>query len=101
MARVELTEKADTDTEDIFVYLAERGGRPTVHKHQNQFEGIFDRLQLFLRSGHPRPKLGPNARVVIVLPYLIIYDWNEASDTVTILRILSGERKLTRKLLRG
>jgi plasmid stabilization system protein ParE len=47
--------------------------------------------------GPPRHALGP-ARVVIILPYLVIYEHQE--NVVTVLRVLHGKRNITRDLLR-
>ena len=101
MARVVVTESADRDTDEIVTYLAGRGGPPTARKYLRLFDDVYERLREFPGSGHPRARLGPDARVVIVPPYLIIYDWDAPNDTVTILRILRMERRLTRKLVRG
>jgi plasmid stabilization system protein ParE len=36
-----------------------------------------------------------------VFPYLVIYRYSKGDDTVSIIRILHGRRKITRKILRG
>jgi toxin ParE1/3/4 len=50
-------------------------------------------------SGAPRPALGANIRIGLVSPYLIIYEHDAKPDTVTILRIVHGRRKITGALL--
>jgi toxin ParE1/3/4 len=47
----------------------------------------------------PRLALGPNTRVAIVFPYILIYEYVTHDDTVTVLRILHGRRNVTRALL--
>ena len=101
MARVVFTDAADNDADEIVSYLAARGGPPTVRKYQRLFDQAYDRLRKFPRSGHPRPKLGPEVRIVIAPPYLIIYDWDAAADTVTVLRIIRGSRQITKRIVRG
>lgn len=101
MARVIVTVSADRDTDEIVSYLADRGGALTVQKYLRLFDRVYERLRRFPRSGHPRPKLGSSVYIAIVLPYVIIYEWDVASDTATILRIVRGRRRLTRKLLRA
>jgi plasmid stabilization system protein ParE len=39
------------------------------------------------------------ARVAIVSPYLLIYDFTRADDTLTLLRVLHGRRDITKELL--
>lgn len=101
MVRVIVTASADRDTDEIVAYLASRGGPPTVRKYLRLFDEVYERLQQFPRSGHPRPKLGITVHIAIVHPYVMIYDWDAAADTVSMLRIVRGPRRLTRTLLKG
>jgi toxin ParE1/3/4 len=39
-------------------------------------------------------------RIGIVVPYIVIYELNESEDIVTVLRIVHGDRDITRSLLR-
>jgi plasmid stabilization system protein ParE len=48
-------------------------------------------------AGAPRPALGPHARIRVVQPFVIIYDYNEYE--VTILRVVDGRRQITPELL--
>jgi toxin ParE1/3/4 len=64
-----------------------------------EFEATYRRLAAFPGIGTPRPALGPQTRIAIVTPYVVIYDW--AEDTVTVLGVLHGRRNITRKLVRG
>jgi toxin ParE1/3/4 len=79
---------------------AKAGGR-TATKYDDLFTRLFDLLADFLGIGAPRPVLGTRIRIGIVLPYLVIYQYNERDDTVTIMRIVHGRRNITRVLLRG
>jgi toxin ParE1/3/4 len=45
--------------------------------------------------------LGPNARIAIISPYLLIYDYSAKDDAVTLLRILHERRNITQELIRG
>ena len=101
MARVIVTASADRDTDEIVTYLAGRGGGPTVAKYLRLFDESYERLRQFPLSGHRRLKLGREVRIVFASPYLIIYDWDAAADTVTVLRIVRGSRRITRKMVRG
>jgi toxin ParE1/3/4 len=44
--------------------------------------------------------LGPNVRIGIVSPYIVIYRYAKNDDLVVVLRILHGRRKITGKMLR-
>jgi toxin ParE1/3/4 len=48
---------------------------------------------------HRAPALGPNVRIGVVSPYIVIY--RHAEDTVNVLRIVHGRRRITDKLLSG
>jgi plasmid stabilization system protein ParE len=53
------------------------------------------------KSGALRPALGAHVRICVVSPYVVIYEHIEADDTVMIMHIAHGRRKITRKFLRG
>jgi plasmid stabilization system protein ParE len=56
-------------------------------------------LTEFPAIGPLRTALGPKARIGIIQPYLIVYDYADGG-TVTVLRVLHGRRKITRDLVR-
>lgn len=99
-ARVVVTAPADADMANILADLAGEAGSLVASKYNLMFERLYDRL-----AGHPescpaRPKLGAHIRVAGVFPYLVIYQHPAGGDTVSIVRVLHGRRKITRKLLR-
>jgi toxin ParE1/3/4 len=53
---------------------------------------------MFPKSGARRPGLGRDARIGVVAPYVVVYDYQQ--DTVMILRIVDGRRNITRRLVR-
>src|SRR5262245_33666161 len=61
-------------------------------------QGRLPRLAAMPDIGPPRPALGSNARVVIILPYLVIYEHRD--NVVTVFRVLHGKRNITREFLR-
>ena len=67
-------------------------------RYAADFKSVYRRLADFPASGPRRPTLGPNARIAIVLPYIVIYDHED--DIVTVLRVLHGKRNITRDLVR-
>ncbi len=62
----------------------------------------LDRLTQFPRSGAPRPMLGPDARVVVIPPsiLILIYDYGRGDDAVILLRVLHERREITQDLVR-
>jgi toxin ParE1/3/4 len=71
-----------------------------VTKYYQLFDAVYQRLETWPASGPVRPRLGKLARIAVVTPYVMIYDWNPATDTITIVRIVRGSRRITRKLVR-
>jgi toxin ParE1/3/4 len=94
MARVLVSSTADADTAEILAYLAEKAGRNTAAKYNALFERLYDSLADHPDSGPPRPALGPNIRIGIVPPYIVIYE-HAPTGVVTILRVLHGRRRIT------
>jgi plasmid stabilization system protein ParE len=101
MARVIVTSLADSDTATILDYLAKVAGARTAIKYDRLFDRLYDRLADHPASGPRRPALGADTRIGIVSPYIVIYDYSEPDNTVTILRIVHGRRDITGKLLSG
>lgn len=101
MARVVIASPADADTAAILDHLASEAGATTAIKYDRLFERLYDRLAHHPQSGPRRPALGPDTRIGVVSPFIVIYDFSERDDTVTILRIVHGRRDMTRTMLRG
>jgi toxin ParE1/3/4 len=99
MARVTFTASAAADSAAILSDLNAKAGRQIATKFGNGFTKLYDRLAGHPESGPPRPALGPNIRIGIVSPYIIIYRYIEADDVITVLRIVHGHRKIAGKLL--
>jgi plasmid stabilization system protein ParE len=100
MTRLVVTADAAADTTDILIYLEREAGPVVAQAYGERFRAAAMRLVDFPASGAPRPVLGDDARIVIVAPYLLIYDYIPGGDVVTLLRILHGRRNITRDLLR-
>jgi plasmid stabilization system protein ParE len=97
MARVIVTERAKRDLRYILSDLNERAGFRVAERYAAEFKVTYRRLADFPASGAPRRGLGPNTRIAIVSPYIVIYD--EEGDTATVLRVLHGRRNITRDLI--
>ena len=98
MARVVVTEPARHDIRDILTDLSERAGYAVAARYAEDFKAVYRALAQFPGSGPPRPALGPNARIKIVYPYIVVYDHEH--DKAMILRVLHGRRDITIKLFK-
>ena len=98
MTRVVVTEPAKRDVRNILSDLSERASYRIATRYADEFKAVYRRLGEFPAIGPPRSKLGPNCRIAIVLPYLVVYDY--VDDEVTVLRVLHGRRNITRSLIR-
>lgn len=99
MARVVIAPAADADTGVILADLANNAGPRTAAKYDRHFDQPYDRLAAHPAIGAPRPHLGSAIRIAIVSPYIIIYRYASDPDTVTVLRIVHGRRRIVRSML--
>jgi toxin ParE1/3/4 len=99
MTRLVTAPRFRSDTNAILNYLEEVAGPRVAARYSGRFEETIVRLTSFPESGALRPALGENTRIAIVQPYLLIYDFTPAADTLTLLRVLHGRRNITRGLL--
>ena len=100
MARLVSTARFRSDTSEIIDYLERVAGSRVAESYSHRFRTTVARLTELPGSGAPRTELGTNVRIVIVSPYILIYDYALDDDTVVLLRILHGRRNITRQLVR-
>ena len=91
---------ADADASEILTYLEREAGLLTASDYERRFNTAIERLVDIPGIGAPRRSLGPNARIMVVYPYVLVYDYMQQDDTITLLRILHGRRNITRDLLK-
>jgi toxin ParE1/3/4 len=99
MARVLVVPAADEDIEDILADLARKAGHATATRYGGLFDQLYDRLAAHPAIGPRRPALGPDIRIGIVSPYIVIYRFTDDDNTVTVLRVVHGRRRITAGLL--
>jgi plasmid stabilization system protein ParE len=90
-------------TRDLLAILDEIeavAGPATAERYALRFKTCLSRIADRPRSGAPRPGLGEYARIMIVRPYVFIYDHDAGADTTIVLRVLHSRRNLTERLLR-
>jgi toxin ParE1/3/4 len=99
-ARVVVSELADADLAAIIPVIAREAGVATAEKYARRFESLFDRLAAYPECCPIRRNLGPNIRVGVVFPYIVVYRREDADDLVSIIRTLHGRRDAALALLR-
>lgn len=100
MAIVEVSERAKSDFDEIIARLESLAGNRVAVKFVVSLSRAIVGLADFPGQGAPRPRLGRDMRVLIVSPYLILYEYALGDDGVVVLRIVHGRRKITRRFLR-
>ena len=91
--------QAEIDLDVLLDHLSDEAGSQVARKYAMAFDECLSKLSQFPGIGAPRPELGTMTRMSIVSPYLVFYDFDAGSDTVTVLRILHGRRNFTRQTL--
>lgn len=99
MTRIRISSNAANDVDEIFAFLMAVSGTRTAERYRNQFRRKIADLQHWPELAPLRPALGPETRVVVVKPYLLIYDYSRPDDLVSILRIVHGRRNVTDQLI--
>jgi plasmid stabilization system protein ParE len=100
MIRLVVTPRAKRDRDEILRYLAKEAGDAVTRKFAGRFRAGIARLIEMPAYGPPRPELGSECRIVVIAPYVLLYEYDVGRDQVTVLRILHGHRGITEKLLR-
>jgi toxin ParE1/3/4 len=100
MTRLVVTADAEADINEILDYLKGEAGALVAEEYGRKFHLCIERLVEFPGIGPRRPSLGADARIGIVPPYVLIYDYADAEDTLTLLRIVHGKRDITRQMIR-
>lgn len=99
MARLIVSLEAQSDIRAILAHLRHNAGPVVAAEYTDDFDKATDLLTCFPAMGTPRPELGPEARVVMVKPYIVIYDHSVERDAVTVLRVVHGRRNITSEMI--
>jgi toxin ParE1/3/4 len=100
MTRLVVPETARRDIRDIVMDLELRARRGVALRTARKFDELLTSIEQFPGTCSPRPRLGKKIRCSAVHPYLVFFEYEALADTVTVLRVLHGHRRITRKLLR-
>ena len=100
MARLIVSPEAQADLDVILDYLASVGGNVVALRYGEKFRGAFRHLIDFPETGAARPRLGTGIRIWGVAPYLIFYRYTRNDDTIRVVRLLHGRRRIAERLMR-
>ena len=95
MATINVAPRAAADVDRILVDQHSRGDRAAAARRQAEFKAATRQLAHHPESGRRRPDIGPDLRSILVHPYVLIYSYDPATDTVSVLRVLHGRRQLS------
>ncbi|CAN5512097.1 hypothetical protein BH10PSE6_BH10PSE6_09080 [soil metagenome] len=98
MARLIVAGPARLDVREILAMLTQVAGRRVARSYGVRLKAMYRYIAQFPAAGAPRPALGPHARIRVVSPFVLIYDY--AGDVATILRVVDGRRDISSELLR-
>ncbi len=100
MTLVVLSREAQGDSDAILSSLARDASARAAARHARRFDRLYALLADHPDSGPARPQLGPKVRIGVVYPYLVLYEHDRSVRSLTIMRIVHGKRRITRRLLR-
>ena len=100
MPRVIVTPRADRDIVAILDYLTRTAGPRVAAKYADAIDEAIARLEDMPGTAAPRPTLGPNIRITVVRPYLIIHEHRRGDEALHVLRVVHGRRNITADILK-
>lgn len=88
-----ISHKAEADLMEIWLTIAAHD--PLAADRMSQLlEARINRLADHPELGPARDDIRRGARHLVEKPYLILYEWRQASNTVLIVRVVHGARDL-------
>ena len=99
MARILFSAQFWLDFDAVIRELAEAAGEPVARKYNLDIRRSVRQLADNPGIGAPRGKLGRGIRMLVVAPFLILYEGAPKAKSVTVLRILHGRRRITRRTI--
>jgi toxin ParE1/3/4 len=100
MPRVIVTPRADADIVAILDYLTRTAGTRVAAKYADTLNAAIAGLEDMPGTAAPRPALGPNMRITVVKPYLIIHEHERGDEELYVLRVVHGRRNITAEILK-
>jgi plasmid stabilization system protein ParE len=100
MTKIRISSDAANDIDEILAYLNKVSGWRTADRYREQFRKRAADLQRWPELAPLRPALGVETRIIIVKPYLLIYDYSRTDDLVSVLRVVHEHRNVTERIIR-
>lgn len=100
MPRVVITPRADRDIVQLLDYLVRTAGPRVAGKYADAIDEAMARLEDMPGTASPRPELGPNVRITIVRPYLIVHEHQRGDEALYVLRVVHGRRNISSEILK-
>jgi plasmid stabilization system protein ParE len=100
MPRAIVTPRDDADIVAILDYLTPTAGARIAAKYADAIDEAIAGLEDMPGTSAPRPVLGPNIRVTVVKPYLIIHEHERGNAEPYVLRVVHGGRNITAEMLK-
>jgi len=95
MAEICISRRAREDFKRIWRYIA-LDHEPAADRLLLALESKIERLSVFPEIGRPRDDIRSGARALVHGAYLILYDYDAASDVVEIVTVVESMRDLER-----
>ncbi len=90
MSKLRVSRDAAADLDEIWLYIAKRGGVEAAQRHINHLTGKFDIIALTPGMGRERNELKSGIRSHAVDDYVVYY--RQKKGLVTILHVMHGAR---------
>lgn len=98
MTRATISNRALADLKDIVNYSVVTWGENQAFSYREELGAVIDRLGDFPERGRRQPKLGQNIHRLVHESHVLIYQ-RVSDNEVVVLRVVHGNRRLTRRLL--
>ncbi|MBA4034027.1 MAG: type II toxin-antitoxin system RelE/ParE family toxin [Bradyrhizobium sp.] len=92
MGEVRLSRLAQRDLLEIWMHIAADRGAATADRWIDRIEARCRQLAQFPESGPPRPDIADNARMLVIVRWLALYEITKGG--VRIIRIVDAARNL-------
>ena len=100
MASLIISRQARDGTAFVLRDLSVTAGHVVAAGYAETFENLYERLKCFPDSGAPRPAVSVFARIGVISPHVVIYEFDPASGgPVAIQRTVQGRRKIAGRVL--
>jgi len=100
MVRVVFSPEARLDLIEIVDFLSDVAGLRIARRYETEIARVIRNLADMPSTGAPRREFGTDVRILIVSPYLVLYEDTSARGEVSVLRILHGSRNIEREMSR-